>query len=151
MTIETLIKSIPKFIDSVLVPLVFALAFIAFLWGVYTYFIQGAASDEQRETGRKFVMWSIIGFVIMLSLGGIILLLQNSLGLNPGTRTCLPSVTGDCTRAEQRKQEDQAQRDNDSWLNDSTREHECSPNIPRSCPSGKSCVQAGPLGEYLCI
>jgi hypothetical protein len=101
MTIESLIGGIPKFIDSVLVPLVFALAFITFLWGVYTYFIAGAASDEQRETGRKFVMWSVIAFVVMLSLGGIIMVLQNSLGLTSGTRTCLPSITGDCKKQEQ--------------------------------------------------
>ena len=146
MTIETLIKSIPTFIDSVLVPLVFALAFIAFLWGVYTYFIAGAANEEQRETGRKFVMWSIIGFVIMLSLGGIIMVLQNSLGLKPGTRTCLPSVTGDCVRTPEEQRQDE-----DSWLNDPTRDNECSPNIPSSCPTGQSCSQVGPLGEWICI
>jgi len=70
------------FIDRLIVPLVFALAFIVFLWGVFTYFIAGAANEEKRQQGEQFVMYAIIGFVIMFSIWGLVNLVKNTLPLN---------------------------------------------------------------------
>lgn len=82
--------SIIQFIDLIVVPLIFSLAFLAFLWGVFRFFIAGGADKEKREEGRKFVMWGIIGFVIMFSLWGIVNLLVNSLGFDNNSRPGLP-------------------------------------------------------------
>jgi len=78
-------------IDNYLVPLIFALAFIVFLWGIYLYFIQGAANEEKREKGRSFALWGFIGFFIMVSVWGIINLLLGSFGLNNSSRPNLPT------------------------------------------------------------
>ena len=72
-------------IDGVLVPLIFGVAFIVFIWGVYTYFIAGGGNDEKRKEGRSFIIYGIIGFVIMVSLWGIVNLVGSSLQLQ-GTR-----------------------------------------------------------------
>ena len=53
-------------------PALLAIAFITFLWGVYKYFILGAASDTERAEGRQFVLWGIIGFAVILSLWGLV-------------------------------------------------------------------------------
>ena len=79
-----------RFIDSVLVPLIFSLAFIIFLWGVFRFFIAGAEDKEKREDGKKFVMWGIIGFVLMFSLWGIVNLILNSLGFDTQHKPALP-------------------------------------------------------------
>ncbi|HQT83122.1 MAG: hypothetical protein B7W98_01230 [Parcubacteria group bacterium 20-58-5] len=59
-------------VNSVLVPVLMAIAFIVFLWGVYKYFIQGAADEKNRTDGRQFVFWGIIGFVIISSIWGLV-------------------------------------------------------------------------------
>ena len=81
-----------------LVPIVFAIAFIVFIWGVFRYFIQGAASEEQRDTGKQFVVWSLVGFFLMLSLWGIVNLLTNTLSFDNNTRPCLPVFSGECAQ-----------------------------------------------------
>lgn len=68
------------FINKYLIPFIWAIAFIVFLWGVYSYFIAGGADEEKRSQGKQLVMWAVIGFVIMTSLWGIVNLLTNSFG-----------------------------------------------------------------------
>jgi hypothetical protein len=92
--LATFAGNIIGFINAVLVPLVLAIAFIAFLYGVFQYFIAGGANEEKRKQGRDFVMWSIIGFVVMFSLWGVVNLLMSSLGLNNNARPALPTFGG---------------------------------------------------------
>ncbi len=73
------LAGIVDFINSYLIPLIFALAFIVFLWGVFQYFIAGGANEEQRDKGKQLVMWGIIGFVVMMCLWGIVNLLVETL------------------------------------------------------------------------
>jgi uncharacterized membrane protein HdeD (DUF308 family) len=65
-----LVDGIVSFVDSSVIPLLFALAFIFFLIGVARYFF--SQSDEEREKGRQFVIWGIIGLVVLFSLWGIV-------------------------------------------------------------------------------
>ena len=85
-------EGIINIINQILVPVLFAVAFIVFLYGVYKYFILGADSDTERETGRQFVLWGIIGFVVILSVWGIVNLVMSTLGLSPNT-TAPPAPT----------------------------------------------------------
>jgi hypothetical protein len=97
--IAQFLRDLTSFVDTTLIPVIFAFAFIVFLWGVFQYFILGGANNEQRETGRKFVLWAVIAFVVMLSFWGIINLIQRSLGFDSTGRPCLPtfnSNTRDC-------------------------------------------------------
>lgn len=73
--------SIIGIINSALVPLLIAVAFIVFLFGVYKYFIAGADKDTEREEGRKFALSGIIGFVIILSVWGLVAIVRNTLNL----------------------------------------------------------------------
>jgi hypothetical protein len=82
---------ITLFIDRFLVPLIFTIAFIVFIWGVFNYFILGGANQEKREEGKKFVMYGLIGFVIMVAIWGIVILLANSTGLDPNSRPRIPT------------------------------------------------------------
>ncbi len=90
------LKSIVGFINTYVVPFIFAVGFIVFIWGVFQYFILGGSNEEKREEGKKLVMWGIIAFVVMLSLWGLVNLLVASFGFggqnvpklptfNPGT------------------------------------------------------------------
>ena len=68
-------------LNTYVVPLIFAIAFIVFLWGVFQYFIAGGADEGKRADGRNFILYGIIGFVIMFSLWGIVNIL---IGTFPG-------------------------------------------------------------------
>jgi hypothetical protein len=78
------------FIDQVLVPLLFAIALIVFIWGVVQAFILGGNNEEKRDDGKKFILWGIIGLFVMTSIWGIVALFVNTFGFTGGA-PCLPS------------------------------------------------------------
>ena len=81
-------------INYVLVPVIFALAFIIFLWGVFKAYIWSRGDEAEVEKGHKFVWWGLIGFVIMISLWGLVNVVANTFGLAgygaPRTPTSYP-------------------------------------------------------------
>ncbi len=80
------------FINDWLVPVLIAIAFIVFLWGVFNYFILGAADADKRKEGREFVLWGIIGFVIIFSLWGLVNLVSDTIGLGGQARPFYPTL-----------------------------------------------------------
>lgn len=71
-------------INGVFVPVLYAVAFLVFLYGVFKYFILGADNDTERETGRQFVLWGLIGFVVILSVWGLVAVVSSTFGLPSG-------------------------------------------------------------------
>lgn len=90
--VSTFLGNIVEFINGVLVPLIFAIAFLVFIWGVFQYFIAGAGDEGKREDGKKLMLYGIIGFVVMVSVWGIVNLLAGGLGLNDETIETIPNV-----------------------------------------------------------
>ncbi len=68
-------------LNGYVVPIIFAIAFIMFLFGVYVNFIAPGASEEASKKGGQFVIWSIIGFVLMFSIWGLINIFINTFAL----------------------------------------------------------------------
>ncbi len=68
-------------INTVIVPVIFALALAAFVWGIYKYFILGAANESEKAEGRTFALWGLIGIVLLFSVWGFVNLLLSTLGL----------------------------------------------------------------------
>lgn len=83
-TLQAYSNSIINIIYFLFVPAVIAIAFITFLWGVYTYFILGADSETDREKGKQFILWGIIGFAVIISFWGLVYMASITLGLSPG-------------------------------------------------------------------
>lgn len=54
----------------------FIAATALFMWGLVRY-IANADSEEARETGKKHIMWGIVGMTIMFATGAIMTVLQN--------------------------------------------------------------------------
>lgn len=52
--------------------MLFALAFLTFVWGVVNAWIIHGGDAEKVEMGRKFVLAAIITFVVLTSLWGIV-------------------------------------------------------------------------------
>ncbi len=58
-------------ISGSVIPLIFALALAAFVWGVVQYVI-GADNEEKRAQGRQFMIYGIIALTVMVSVWGLV-------------------------------------------------------------------------------
>ena len=76
-------------INNVIVPVLFALAFLVFIWGVIKYFFfkpMGADSFGERggyAEGRQFILWGILGLVLLFGVWGLLNMLLSTLGIAP--------------------------------------------------------------------
>ncbi|MFA7285486.1 MAG: hypothetical protein WC011_01400 [Candidatus Paceibacterota bacterium] len=71
------------------VPLIFSLALVMFVYGVMQY-VLNEADEGKREKGKQFMVWGIIALTVMVSVWGLVNLLGGTFGIN--TRI-IPSVT----------------------------------------------------------
>ena len=73
-------------INNIVVPVLFAIAFIVFLWGAFQAFILGASDGSAKESGKNLMLWGLIGFFVMVSIWGLVNILTGtiSFGNNSG-------------------------------------------------------------------
>ena len=76
-TFKELVGVIINFINSSVIPLLFALAFLTFLWGVFRYFV--TESEVEHAKARDIIVYGIGGLAIMIAFAGIVLFVQRSL------------------------------------------------------------------------
>lgn len=77
----SLIGKVNQAILYPLIALLLAAALLMFLWGVFQY-IANAEGDAARDTGRKHMIFGIIGFVIMVSALAILRIATNTFGID---------------------------------------------------------------------
>ena len=70
-------------INSAVVPFIFTLAFLVFIWGVVNYFFIHGDDEKKRVEGRQFVLWGILGMVVLFSVWGLVNMLLSTLGIAP--------------------------------------------------------------------
>jgi hypothetical protein len=80
--VNDFLDDVSAFINGTLIPLVFAIALLMFIWGIFKFFILGGADDDSREEGKKLMLWAIVGFVVMVSVFGIVNLIAGGLGFS---------------------------------------------------------------------
>lgn len=64
-----------------LIVLLFALALIYFLYGVFE-FVSGQDNDEKKTTGKSHMIWGVIGLTIMMGVWFIMGVILNTLGIS---------------------------------------------------------------------
>ena len=69
------------FINSIAVPLLIAVAFIVFLYGVFKAYILSHGDQGEVQQGHQFVLWGVVGFAVMISLWGLVNIVANTFGL----------------------------------------------------------------------
>lgn len=73
-----------KFETIILFPLMTlmgAVAFLVFMYGVFEY-VRNAENETARGTGKKHMMYGVIGFVVMFSALAILKVALNTVGCN---------------------------------------------------------------------
>ncbi len=68
-------------INNVLVPVIFAIAFIVFLYGIARAYIFSGGDAAKVSEGHKLLLWGLIAFVVMISLWGLVNVVANTFGL----------------------------------------------------------------------
>jgi Type IV secretion system pilin len=63
-----------------LVTLMFIVAMVVFLWGVFEY-VKDGTEESARATGKRHMIFGVIGFVVMLSAVAIFNIALGTLGL----------------------------------------------------------------------
>ena len=79
-TARELVLKISAEIINPLIGLLVAVAFVVFIWGL-VQFIWGVQSEEDREKGKRHMVWGIVGMFIMIAVFGILALLLNTFGV----------------------------------------------------------------------
>ena len=75
------------------IPVVIALAVLYFFWGLAQY-ILNSANEDKKEEGRNIMIWGIIALFVMVSVWGLVRLLQDTFGVTDQS----PIIPGEIRR-----------------------------------------------------
>lgn len=67
---------------SAAVPIVISLAILVFIWGVLRYVI--SSDEDKRKEGKNLMLWGIVGIFVMVSVWGLVGILQKTIGVDSG-------------------------------------------------------------------
>jgi hypothetical protein len=109
-------------INSSIIPLIFALAVVMFIWGAVNFFIINADEEAKREQGKQFMIWGILALTVMLSVWGLVAILGSTFGINTSILPQVkpPTDTGGSGGVQ------------------------CGGSTYGACPGGKSCTGTSP-------
>ncbi len=83
MTFKTFAESLVEGINTIIVPLIFAAAFAAFILGIVKYFFIYGSDTSKLAEARQFVLWGLVGFAVAFSVWGILFIMLSTLGILP--------------------------------------------------------------------
>lgn len=77
---DSFLINVNSFIINPLIELIFAVAVVYFLYGVFE-FIANGDNDEKKTTGKSHMLWGIIGITIMMGVWAILNIILNTLNI----------------------------------------------------------------------
>lgn len=86
-SIGELVNNLMSLLKGKIIPLLFALATVIFMWGVIQYIIAGG-SEDRAKNAKQVILWGIIGLTVMVSAWAIVGILCNSFISWGGIGTC---------------------------------------------------------------
>lgn len=76
---------------NTIIPILLVLGVVYFVWGVVTYVIK--SDEEAKKRGKDRIIYGILGFVIIVSLWGIVSLIVSGFGLDQQETTLINPAT----------------------------------------------------------
>lgn len=77
--VGSLVKNIETIIINPLIVLVFAVALVYFLIGVFN-FMSNSDNSEEREKGKQHIIWGLVGMFIMIAVFTIMQIIATTIG-----------------------------------------------------------------------
>ena len=90
-TIEEILDTLDS-IFSLIVPLLIAVAFAVFLWGIVKY-IYAAGDEEKRRDAKGIIVYGVLGMFIMVAFWGIFEIIELTFGINLGGTIVPPKIS----------------------------------------------------------
>ncbi|VAW32744.1 hypothetical protein MNBD_CPR01-163 [hydrothermal vent metagenome] len=81
MTFAQYVQTTIGVFGSVVIPALFTLAFLFFVYGIVKYFFLSGDSTKRTEA-HSFVLWGVLGMVLLFSVWGLIHLLLVTFGIS---------------------------------------------------------------------
>ncbi len=78
-------------LSSAVIPLLITLSVVMFIVGVLKYLTK-ADEVKEREEGRKFMIYGIVALFVMVSIWGLVGIIQGTFGV--GTNVLIPQLQG---------------------------------------------------------
>lgn len=88
------------FLSNILLPFLFSLAFLFFLYNIARYFIFGGASEDDRKKAKRAAVYGIAAFVFLVIIWSIVNVLLSGIGLTRNATICndyFSLFSGPCT------------------------------------------------------
>lgn len=63
---ETIVSLLSTGIFEYLLPALFLLAFLTFVWGTFQYYVHGSADEEIKEKAKTLMFYGLVVFFLML-------------------------------------------------------------------------------------
>lgn len=88
-SLDTFISNVDRLIINPIIMLLFALAVVYFLWGLFE-FLSNTENEEKRTIGKSHMLYGVIGIFIMIAVWSILSVIMNTLnitGIDPKAGT----------------------------------------------------------------
>lgn len=72
-----------------ILPFIFAIAMVSFVWGV-TVMLRNPANEEAQAKGRQFILYGIIGFFVITAVYALVAVIRRTLGFGINTGDSTP-------------------------------------------------------------
>lgn len=63
---------------SYIIPLIFSVMFLYFIWRIIDAWVINAGDEKKREEGKLFLVIAIVAFVLMMTIWGIVGVLKDA-------------------------------------------------------------------------
>ncbi len=81
MTFKDYVVFLVSLINNEIVPIILGLSLVTFLWGMVHYYILRGADTNEREHARSFMVWGLIGMVLLFTVWGLVNIAKSALML----------------------------------------------------------------------
>jgi hypothetical protein len=68
----------------ILIPILFALAFIVFFWGLSKFILSSSGNQADLKKGKDYMMWGILALFILVSFRAIIIMVSKEFEIGDG-------------------------------------------------------------------
>lgn len=92
-SIQQYISDITSFLFTTIIPFLMGIAFLFVVINVIRFFVIDSANQDGREKAKSYIIYSILGFILIILLWGIIEIIANATGLQ-GNRALTPDIPG---------------------------------------------------------
>lgn len=79
--VATFVGKVNRYITNPLIVLMFSVALVYFLYGVFEFLMNADKADE-REIGKSHMIWGIVGMFIMFAVFTILHLIEQTVGVS---------------------------------------------------------------------